>query len=248
VAESGGQRYTRGLVHVEHEHIPTQVVLPAAEARVVRADLRRKGRTVGYVQGAGDQVPDGLREIGYVVTELSVDELVPDRLKTFDAVVLGVRAANTLEGLRFRQPALFDYVKGGGTLIVQYTTGHELKVDQVGPLSLSISRDRVSEEGAEVRFLAADHPVLNDPNKITAADFEGWVQERGLYFADKWDPAFTAVLSANDAGEPPRDGGLLVAKYGAGWFVYTGYSFFREIPAGVPGAYRLFANLIALGN
>ncbi len=248
VAEVAGRGYPRGLLHLVHDHIPTQVVLPAAEARVVRADLRRKGQSVGYVQGAGDQVPAGLREIGYTVTELSVDELAPERLQAFDAIVLGVRAYNTLERIRFRQPALFDYVKAGGTMIVQYTTGHDLEVDAVAPLPLSISRDRVSEEGAEVRFLAPSHPVLNEPNRITAADFEGWVQERGLYFAGTWDPAFTAVLSGNDAGEPPRDGGLLVARYGDGWFVYTGLSFFRQFPAGVPGAYRLFANLLALGN
>jgi len=124
----------------------------------------------------------------------------------------------------------------------------EQKVEGLAPLPLRISHDRVSEEGAEVRFLIPDHPVLNVPNKITAADFEGWVQERGLYFADQWDPAFQAVLSCNDAGEPPRDGGLLVAQVGKGNFVYTGYSWFRQIPAGVPGSYRLFANLIALGH
>jgi hypothetical protein len=248
VAEVAGRRYERGFVHIAHDHIPTQVVMPAAEARVVRADLRRKGQNIGYVQGAGDQVPAGLREIGYTVTELAADELLPARLKTFDAVVLGVRAYNTLDRIRFQQPALFDYVKAGGTLIVQYTTGQELKVESVAPLPLSISRERVSQEEAEVRFLAPDHPVLNQPNRISAADFEGWVQERGLYFAGKWDPSFTPILSSNDTGEPPREGGMLVAKYGEGWFVYTGYSFFRQIPAGVPGAYRLFANLLALGR
>jgi len=248
VAEVAGRRYGRGLVHITHDHIPTQVVMPAAEARVVRADVRRKGQNIGYVQGAGDQVPAGLREIGYTVTELSMDDLVPGRLRAFDAIVLGVRAYNTLERIRFQQPALHDYVKAGGTLIVQYTTAQELKVDAVAPLPLTISRDRVSEEGAEVRFLVPEHPALNEPNRITAADFEGWVQERGLYFAGTWDPAFTPLLSCHDAGEPPRDGGLLVATYGDGWFVYTGYSFFRQFPAGVPGAYRLFANLLALGN
>ena len=248
VAEVGGRRYQRGIVHVEHDHIPTQLVLPPAEARLARVDLRRKGQAIGYVEGAGDQVPAGLRAIGYTVTELSQDELVPERLRRFDTVILGVRAYNTLERIRFRQPALWEYVKDGGTLIVQYTTVQELKVEAVGPLPLRLSHDRVSEEGAEVRFLLPDHPVLNVPNKITAADFEGWVQERGLYFADQWDPAYEAVLSCHDAGEPPRDGGLLVARLGKGTFVYTGYSWFRQLPAGVPGAYRLFANLIALGH
>ncbi len=248
VAEAAGRTYQRGIVHVAHDHIPTQVVMPMAEARVVRTDLRRRGQKIGYVQGAGDQVPAGLREIGYTVTELSVDDLARERLETFDAIVLGVRAYNTLDRIRFQQPALFDYVHAGGTLIVQYATSQGLKVEAVAPLPLSISRERVSEEGAEVRFLAPDHPALNVPNRITPADFEGWVQERGLYFAGTWDSAFTAVLSSNDAGEPARDGGLLVARHGDGWFVYTGYSFFRQFPAGVPGAYRLFANLVALGN
>jgi LmbE family N-acetylglucosaminyl deacetylase len=248
VADMGGRSYQRGLLHLEYEHIPTQVDMPPAETRIVRLDLKRKGQAIGYIQGAGDQIPAGLRQIGYTVTELQQDDLVPERLARFDTIILGVRAYNTLQPIRFRQPALFDYVKAGGTLIVQYTTGQELLVDAVAPLKLTLSHDRVSEEDAEVRFLIPNHPVLNDPNKITGADFEGWVQERGLYFASDWDEAFQAVLSSNDTGEPPRNGGLLVAKYGKGWFVYTGYSWFREIPAGVPGAYRLFANLIALGH
>jgi len=248
VAEAGGRTYQRGVIHIEHEHIPTQVDMPPSEARVVRLALQRKGQTIGYLQGAGDQVPAGLRQVGFTVVEMTLDDLIPEVLKRYDAVVLGVRAYNTLERIRFQQPALFDYAKGGGTVIVQYNTSQDMRVDAPAPFPLTISRDRVTEEDAEVRFLAPDHPVLNVPNTITAADFDGWVQERGLYFANKWDDAFTPVLSCNDAGEPPRDGGLLVAKYGDGWFVYTGYSFFRQFPAGVPGAYRLFANLIALGN
>jgi hypothetical protein len=248
VAEAGGLKYQRGLIHIEHEHIPTQVDLPPAEARVVRVALQRKGQTIGYLQGAGDRVSSGLRQVGFTVVELTLDDLTADVLKRYDAVILGVRAYNTLERIRFQQPALFDYAKAGGTVIVQYNTSQDLRVEAPAPYPLTLSRERVSEEDAEVRFLAPDHPVLNVPNKVTAADFEGWVQERGLYFASKWDGAFQAVLSCNDAGEPPRDGGLVVAKHGDGWFVYTGYSFFRQFPAGVPGAYRLFANLIALGN
>jgi len=248
VAEAGGRRYQRGLIHVEHPHISTQVVLPAAEARLVRLSLQRKGQMIGYVQGAGDQVPAGLRQIGYNVVELAEADLTTEDLKRFDAVILGVRAYNTLERIRFHQQALFDYAKAGGTVIAQYNTNHDLEVDAPAPHSLKISRERVSDETAEVRFLLPDHPVLNAPNRITAADFDGWVQERGLYFAGEWDGAFQAVLSCNDPGEPPRDGGLLVARHGEGYFVYTGYSWFRQIPAGVPGAYRLFANLIALGN
>ena len=248
VAESGGARFDRGLVRIEHAHIPTQVLLPPAEARLVRLDLQRKGQTIGYLQGAGDQIPAGLRQIGYTVVELKEDELDPERLRGFDAVILGVRAYNTIEGIQQRQSALFDYAKAGGRLIIQYNTGHELKVETVAPYPVTISRDRVTEENAEVRFLLPKHPVLNQPNKITPADFEGWVQERGLYFPNKWDAHFQAVLSSNDTGEPPRDGGLLVAPYGDGFVVYTGYSWFRQIPAGVPGAYRIFVNLISLGR
>jgi LmbE family N-acetylglucosaminyl deacetylase len=248
VAEAGGRTYDRGLLHIEHEHIPTQVDLPPAEARVVRMAIERRGRRIGYLQGAGDQVPAGLRQVGFTVDEITVDDLTTERLQRYDAVILGVRAYNTIERIRFQQPALFDYAKAGGTVIVQYSTSQDLKVESPAPYPLAISRERVSEENAEVRVLVTDHPALNAPNRITPADFDGWVQERGLYFASSWDSAFQALLSCNDTGEPARDGGLLVAKHGQGWFVYTGYSFFRQLPAGVPGAYRLFANLIALGN
>jgi hypothetical protein len=243
-----GKRFDRGLVKVEYDHIPTQTILPPAEAKVVRLAIEHQGQQIGYVQGAGDAIPASLRQVGYTVTELSTSELVPERLKRFDAVVLGVRAYNTLDGIRFRQPALFDYAQAGGTLIVQYTTPQEIKVDAPLPLPLKLSRDRVSEELAEVKVLLPDHPVVNRPNKIGPGDFDGWVQERGLYFASEWDPAYQAVLSCHDANEPPRNGGLLVAPYGKGHVVYTGYSWFRQIPAGVPGAIRLFVNLLSLGR
>jgi LmbE family N-acetylglucosaminyl deacetylase len=248
VAEMDGKRFDRGLVRVQYDHIPTQTILPLAETRVVRLALERRGQQIGYVQGAGDQIPAGLRQIGYTVTELGSGDLVPERLRRFDAVVLGVRAYNTLDGIRFRQPALFDYAKAGGTLVVQYTTPQEIKVDAPLPLPLKLSRDRVSEEQAEVRVLVPEHAAMNRPNRIGPADFDGWVQERGLYFASEWDPAYEAILSCHDANEPPRNGGLLVAPYGKGHVVYTGYSWFRQIPAGVPGAIRLFVNLLSLGR
>jgi LmbE family N-acetylglucosaminyl deacetylase len=248
VAEVGGERFDRGLVRLEYPHIPSQVYLPEAEARAVRLDLKRRGRTIGYLQGAGDRIPAGLRQVGYTVVDLAEDDLHRERLRRFDAVILGVRAYNTLEWIGGRQQALFDYAKSGGTLIVQYNTNRDLHADRVAPYPLAISRARVAEEDAEVRPLLPDHPVLRAPNRITPADFDGWVQERGLYFAGEWDGAFQAILSSNDRGEPPRDGGLLIARHGAGHVVYTGYSFFRQIPAGVPGAYRLFVNLISLGR
>jgi hypothetical protein len=145
-------------------------------------------------------------------------------------------------------PELFAYVKAGGVVIAQYNTLAELKIEQFGPYPLEISRDRVTDEKADVRILAPNHPLMTSPNKITSQDFEGWVQERGLYFAKKWDPAWTQILSCNDPNEKPLDGGLLVAKFGKGYFIYTSYSWFRQLPAGVPGAYRLFANMLSLGK
>ena len=247
-AEVDGKRFDRGLVKIEYDHIPTQTILPPAEAKVVRLALERAGQQIGYVQGAGDAIPASLRQLGYAVTELTTSDLTPERLKRFDAVVLGVRAYNTLQDIRFRQQALFDYANAGGTLVVQYTTPQEIKVDAPLPIPLKLSRDRVSEETAEVKVLLPDNVVVNRPNKIGPADFDGWVQERGLYFANEWDPAYQAILSCHDANEPPRNGGLLVAPYGKGHVVYTGYSWFRQFPAGVPGAIRLFVNLLSLGR
>ncbi|HEX8680122.1 MAG TPA: hypothetical protein VF683_09190, partial [Chthoniobacterales bacterium] len=159
-----------------------------------------------------------------------------------------VRAANTSPArMAAWMPELLAYAKNGGVVIYQYNTTPGPKPEHL-PYSLKISRDRVTDETAEMRIVAPDHPMLNFPNKITAQDFGGWVQERGLYFASEWDRAWTPILSANDPGDKPLDGGLLVARAEKGWFIYTGLSFFRELPAGVPGAYRLFANMISLGH
>ncbi len=187
--------------------------------------------------------------MGYAVTTLSGADLTAERLREFDAVVLGVRAFNTRTDIAGSVGGLFAYVEAGGTAILQYNRpGRDLKTNQLAPYSLSLSNDRVTEEDAAMTLLVPDHPVLNTPNKITAADFEGWVQERGVYFASQWDEHFTPILASGDTGAAPLKGGLLVAPHGRGWFVYTGLAFFRQLPDGVPGAYRLFANLIALGN
>jgi len=176
-----------------------------------------------------------------------VDEnLTAEQLHGLDAVVIGVRAFNVINHLDKELQTLFAYVHDGGTVIVQYNLSDKLKAPKIAPYDLHISRDRVTDEKATMDFLAPDSPVLNTPNKITSADFDGWVQERGLYFPDKWDEHFTPILACSDPGEKPCKGVLLVAKYGKGHFVYTGLSFFRQLPAGVPGAYRLLANLIAL--
>lgn len=242
--------YHKDRIKIEYDHIPTQTLILDATAKVVRLNIKKEGQYIGYLKGAGDDIPQALEQIGYDVTMLDDRDMNTDRLKNFDAVILGIRAYNTLERMPVYQPALMEYVKQGGTLIVQYNTNRRLKVpmEELAPYPINVSRDRVTVEEAEVRLLAPEHPVLNEPNKITTADFEGWVQERGLYFPNEWADEYTAILSSNDPGEPARDGGLLVAEYGKGHYVYTGYSWFRELPAGVPGAYRLFANLISLGN
>ncbi len=245
-----GKEYNKELVLIEYDHIPTQTIIQESKAKVVKVNLQKAGNRIGYVMGAGDEIPTSLEQIGYEVTLLEDRDMTVEHLSSFDAIIMGVRAYNTQERLRFHQPKLLEYVKNGGNLVVQYNTnrGLVLPMEKIGPYPLKISRDRVAVEEAEIRFLLPDHPVLNTPNKITQKDFENWVQERGLYFPDEWDDHYQAILSSNDPGEPARDGGLLIAEYGNGFFVYTGYSWFRELPAGVPGAFRLFANLISLGK
>ncbi|MFN2509409.1 MAG: PIG-L family deacetylase [Chthoniobacterales bacterium] len=233
---------------IEYPHIEPQTLISPAQARLVRAGIENKAPHVGYLPGAGDAIPESLREIGSEVKVLDTGDVKAADLQQFDAVVIGVRAANVSPSrMAAWMPELLTYAKNGGVVIYQYNTTPGPKPEHL-PFPLKISRDRVSDETAEVRILARDHPVLNWPNKISPQDFSGWVQERGLYFANEWDRAWQPILSANDPGEKPLDGGLLVARAEKGWFIYTGYSWFRQLPAGVPGAYRLFANLISLGK
>jgi len=243
-----GRDYSFEHGRISYPHIGVQTLMPPAEGKLVRADIRTKGDRIGYIPGAGDDVPESLQQIGYSVKILSESDITAENLKQFSAVVLGVRAYNTQERIANWLPELFAYVKAGGVAVAQYNTLAELKTDQLGPYPLEISRDRVTDENAEVRILAPNHPLMTTPNKITSKDFEGWVQERGLYFPKTWDPSWTAILSSNDPKEKPLDGGLLVAKYGKGFFIYTSYSWFRQLPAGVPGAYRLVANMLSLGK
>jgi LmbE family N-acetylglucosaminyl deacetylase len=243
-----GHDYSLERVRISYSHIGVQTLMPLAQAKLVRADIRKKGDRIGYVPGAGDDVPESLRQIGYSVKMLSEPEITAKNLAQFSAVVLGIRAYNTQDRISNWLPELFTYVKEGGVAIAQYNTLADLKTNQLGPYPLEISRDRVTDENAQVRVLALNNPIMNTPNKITAKDFDAWVQERGLYFPDKWDPAWKSILSCNDPKEKPLDGGLLVAKSGKGFFIYTSYSWFRQLPAGVPGAYRLFANMLSLGK
>lgn len=246
--ELGGRTYGHGRTEIVYPHLPAQLLQPEARLRAVALEVTTTAREVGYIPGAGDLVPDALRRLGCTVTVLAPDALTPERLAGFDAVVLGIRALNTQPALAARLPVLFAYAEQGGTVVMQYNTTGELPAGPLAPYPLRLSRERVTEEDAAVTFLAPDHPALNRPNRLTAADFTGWVQERGLYFAGEWSEPFEPLLSAADRGEPPRRGGLLVARHGQGWYVYTGLSFFRQLPDGVPGAYRLFANLISLGT
>ncbi len=243
-----GNFYTDELIEIDYSHIPFQTVLMPSESKVVRLDIEKRGNNIGYIEGAGDVVPESLRQIGYNVTIIKPEQISAENLVNFDAVVVGIRAYNILDELKFKQKFLLDYVKEGGNLIVQYNTNRRLKVDDLAPYHLQLSRDRVTDENASVTILNPNHSLLNFPNKITTQDFEGWVQERGLYFPNEWSEEFTPLLSMNDKGESSKEGSLLVAKYGKGNYIYTGLSFFREFPAGVSGAYRLFANLLSAGK
>jgi LmbE family N-acetylglucosaminyl deacetylase len=240
-----GEVFDRSLVEINYPHIPIQTLFPEAEARIVRLDVKRRGERVGYIMGPGDEVPGNLRQAGYTVTLLSDADIESGDLSVYDAIVIGVRAYNTRDRLKARHDRILDYVENGGTVVVQYNTVDNTLMPDLGPYPLKLGRERVTVEGAPVLFVDPADPLLNVPNPITPADFEGWVQERGLYFASEWDSAYTPVLVSQDPGEKEARGGLLSARYGKGIFIYTGYAFFRQLPAGVPGAYRLFVNLVS---
>lgn len=248
VVTVNGITFSKKMVEIDYEHIPHQTALLPSESKAIRLDIKKTGTHIGYINGAGDMIPESLKQIGYNITTINPETITTESLAAFDAVVVGIRAYNTVETLKFKQQLLFDYVAQGGNLIVQYNTNSDLKTDALSPYELRLSRDRVTDENSEVRFINPGHEVLNYPNTITEKDFEGWVQERGLYFPNAWAKEFTPVLSMNDNGETPKDGSLLIAKHGKGYYIYTGLSFFRELPAGVPGAYKLFANMLSIGK
>jgi hypothetical protein len=234
------------LVTIQYPHIPKQTILVASESKLVKLDIATKGKNIGYIMGAGDEVNKNLENLGFQVTNLNPNDITTENLKSFDAVILGIRAFNVVDELKFKNKILFDYVANGGNVIVQYNTTNNLITKEIAPYNLKLSRDRVTDENAKVTFLAPNHKVLNQPNKISEKDFTGWVQEQGLYYPNEWSSEFIPILASNDEGETPKKGGLLIAKHGKGNYIYTGLSFFRELPEGVSGAYRLLANLIAL--
>ena len=250
IIKVNGKEISKELVTIAYDHIPTQSVLIPSEAKVVRLNIQKVGEHIGYIVGAGDEVPESLEQIGYQVHIIDPNSITAETLTKYGAIVVGIRAYNVIPELKFKQKYLFDYVANGGNLVIQYNTAGRWsrQYEDIAPFPLNLSRDRVTDENSKVKIIANDHELVNYPNTITESDFEGWVQERGLYFPNEWDSNFTPILSMNDEGETATTGGLLIAPYGKGNYIYTGLSFFRELPAGVPGAYKLFANMLSVGK
>ena len=246
--EVDGKLYSNSIKRIEYDHIPYQFILSDAEIKLINADIKKGDLNIGYIPGSGDDVAACLKQIGYNVTILTDDLLLNEDLSKYSAIVTGVRAYNTNDRLQVHYNKLMEYIKAGGNLVVQYNTNNRIGpvVAKISPYPLTISRDRVTDELAKVSFVKKDHPALNFPNVITNTDFDNWIQERGIYFANELDKAYQPILEMNDPNEKPSNGSLIIAPYGKGNFVYTGLAFFRELPAGVPGAYRLFVNLLSL--
>ncbi|MGD0362912.1 MAG: PIG-L family deacetylase [Bryobacteraceae bacterium] len=243
-AQVGAGEIGVGMLVISHAPLPPLTVFPPAVVKLVRADVRVAARKVGYVMGAGDEMPNAIRQLGCEVTLLTPSDLEQRDLSEFNVIVTGVRAYNTRADLRANLPRLMDYMRNGGTLIDQYnvTDGNLVPM---GPYPFKVGHDRVTVEEAPVTFTDPQSPLLSTPNQIAQKDFEGWIQERGLYFASEWDSRYRTVLESHDPGEKPLAGGMLYTRYGKGVYIFSGYSWFRELPAGVPGAYRLFANMLS---
>lgn len=238
--------YNKSIFRINYDHIPSQFLFTKSTAKLLKSDLKSELKQIGYIDGAGDDIPKCLEQLGYTVTKISDEYLMQGDLSIFKTIITGVRAYNTNSKLQNVYPKLMDYVKNGGNLIVQYNTNNRIGplVAKIGPYPFNITRDRVTDEKSKVDFVLKDHPILNYPNKIESSDFDNWIQERGIYFADELDSNYVSILEMNDPNEKKLKGSLITAKYGKGNFVYTGISFFRELPAGVVGAYKLFINLI----
>jgi hypothetical protein len=247
---STGRKYRDEIIEIQYDHIPPQTVLQPAKAHLVNLDITVLPGRIGYIMGSGDEIPEALSQLGYTVDLLSDEDLERKILLDYETIICGIRAFNTRNELVRLQKRLITYVENGGTWIVQHNTRFGNQANQIGPYPFSASgRDRISDENAPIQMLVPDHQIFNYPNKITNGDFENWVQERGLYFADSWEGKLYPLLAGNDKGENSKLGGLLFAQYGKGVFIFTAYSWFRQLPAGVPGAYRLFVNMIsAKGN
>jgi LmbE family N-acetylglucosaminyl deacetylase len=249
-AKIGNKQYDLRLHSINYDHIPRQLVLMPNTSQLKKIHLKRgEIKNIGYIMGSGDDIPNILNEIGYSVDLISLNSLqLQEIFSKYPVIILGIRALNTVEEMKYSYETLMDYVYKGGTVLQQYNVSRPLKVGNPGPYPISIGRERITDENSPVLILKPEHPVFQYPNKITEEDFENWVQERGLYFALDWDKAYLPLLSSQDANENPKLGGLLIAKYGKGYFVFTSYSWFRQLPAGVPGAFKLFSNMISISE
>jgi hypothetical protein len=250
VLESGGVNYTEGYTLVTREDLDSFYYYQPALQRVSIVDVKvPKDLKVAYIMGAGDDIPTVLKQVGMNVTLIPADQVATEDLRQYQTIVLGIRAYDTQKDLAANNKKLLDYVSGGGTLVGQYETGvADFNKGKFTPYPAQLSRARVSVEQAPVEILAPEDSVFHYPNQITSHDFDGWVQERGLYFMDQWDGKFKPLLASHDPGESPQKGGLLRAQDGKGTYIYTGYAFFRQLPAGVPGAIRLYVNLLSAGR
>ncbi len=242
------QSYEHEMVLINYSHIPVQSVLRPSEAKVVRLDINTVPLRIAFIAGAGDVTVESLARVGLHSDVTQASEISSELLSNYDVVITGIRAYNTADDLKFKQNDLFEFVNNGGTMVVQYNVNRGLVVDQLAPVPLELSRDRITDEFSPVEILDPSSPLMTFPNQLSARDFQGWVQERGLYFPSQWDSTFKALLRMNDPNEPPTDGSVLITNYGKGHYIYTGLSFFRQFPESVPGAYRFFVNLISIGK
>jgi hypothetical protein len=250
VLEADGEKFGEGYTLVTREDLGSFYYYQPAVQKVSIVDVRGPhDLKIGYIMGAGDDIPTVLKQVGMDVTLIPPEKLASENLSQYQTIVLGIRAYDTQKDVAANNQRLLDFVAAGGTLLVQYNTGvGDFNSGHFTPYPAKLSRARVSVEEAPVEILAPEDGVFHYPNTITARDFDGWVQERGLYFMDKWDDHFKPLLSCHDPGEDAQKGGLLQAQYGKGIYIYTGYAFFRQLPAGVPGAVRLFVNLLSAGH
>lgn len=241
-----GRNYSCSFKEIKYDHIPTIVLFPEAKVKLVKIENGTSLSNIAYIDGAGDDIAHDLKETGYTIDIIKPENILTTDYTKYQTIILGIRSYNTIETMLPLQMALFSYVNNGGKLIVQYVTNGNLKVKEMGPYPFKISRDRVTDENADMRILDTNHAIFNTPYKIKEGDFKGWVQERGLYFASDLDKNYTPLIGCNDPNEEDKKGALIVAKYGKGYFMYTGLSFFRQLPNGVPGAYKLLINMIEL--
>ena len=250
VLKSGHDKFTDGYSLITREDLGAYYYYQPAIQKLSVVDVKvPRDLKVGYIMGAGDEIPTTLRQLGVSLEVIAPETLAKADLSRFSTIVLGIRAYDTQKDVATNNQRLLDYVSNGGTLIVQYnaSTG-DFNSGKFTPFPAHMSRARVSVEEAPVDILDSKDAIFHFPNELSQKDFDGWVQERGLYFMDQWDDKFKPLLACNDPGEQPQKGGLLRAQYGKGTYIYTGYAFFRQLPAGVPGAVRLFVNLLAAGH